>query len=84
MLYLILVILFSMFLALIRVLNGKTTYDRLLAANLFGTKTVILIVLLSILLEEPMLLDIALIYVLMNFITTIGFLKFFKYRSLDT
>ena len=77
----ILVVLVSMALVLKRALVGPTTYDRILAANTFGTKTVILIVLLGVLTDEMMLLDIALVYVLINFVTTIGFLKYFKYKS---
>jgi len=71
-----------MALVVLRVFYGPTTYDRILAANTFGTKVVVLIALLGYLAEDTMFLDIALIYVLINFITTIGFLKYFKHHSL--
>jgi len=77
----IMAVLLSMCFIIVRVVSGPSTYDRILAANTFGTKVVILIVLLSYMAGDTMLLDIALIYVLINFITTIGFLKYFKYRS---
>ena len=77
----IIVVLISMGLVIVRAVLGPTTYDRILAVNTFGTKTVIFIVLLGVLAGDMMFLDIALIYVLINFITTIGFLKYFKYRS---
>ncbi len=80
----ILVVLISMGLVMIRAIAGPTTYDRILAANTFGTKTVILIALLSFAAEDMMFLDIALVYALINFVTTIGFLKYFKYRSLGS
>ncbi len=76
------IILLSMVMSLIRAISGPTVYDRILAANTFGTKTVIFIILLALQMNEPMLLDVALVYVLINFITTIGFLKYFRHKSL--
>ncbi len=75
-------ILISMLLILIRALRGKTLFDRMLAANSFGTKTVILIVMLGFITNNTMYLDIALVYVMINFIATIGFLKFLTKDSL--
>ena len=72
------VIIISMFLTLAKCLKGESTYDRILTANVFGTQTVALIALLGFILGEMMFLDIALIYAMINFITTIAFLKFFK------
>lgn len=74
-------ILISMALVVIRAISGPTTYDRILAANTFGTKIMVLIALLAAVLNQPMFLDIALVYALINFVTTIGFLKYFKYQS---
>lgn len=81
MLWVAVALLVSMVLMLLRALAGPGIYDRMLAANAFGSKTMILIALLSYLLEEPMLLDIALVYAMINFITTIGFLKYVKVKS---
>ena len=75
-------ILFTMFLALVRLFTGPTLYDRVLAVNSFGTKTVLLIGVMGFLTERPEFLDIALLYALINFITTIAILKFFRYRTL--
>lgn len=75
------VILISMVLIIVRVIKGPTTYDRILASNIFGTKTVALIVLMSFLIDDTMFLDVALIYALINFVSVIGFLKYFKYGS---
>ncbi|MCH8097611.1 MAG: pH regulation protein F [Proteobacteria bacterium] len=75
-------ILITMFLALIRLFAGPTLYDRVLAVNSFGTKTVLLIGVMGFLSERPEFLDIALLYALINFITTIAILKFFRYRAL--
>jgi multicomponent Na+:H+ antiporter subunit F len=68
-------ILVTMVLALSRALLGPTVYDRILAANMFGTKTVLLIAVLGFLTDRPEFLDLALIYVLLNFIGTIAVLK---------
>jgi multicomponent Na+:H+ antiporter subunit F len=75
-------ILVSMCLALVRALVGPTVYDRVLAVNIFGTKTVLLIAVLGFLAGRPEFLDLALVYALINFIGTIAVLKFFEYRDL--
>ena len=72
-------ILFVMLLALIRAQLGPTIYDRILAVNVFGTKTVLLITLVGFLFGRPDFLDIALVYALINFISVIGVLRYFEY-----
>ena len=75
-------ILISMMLAMVRALLGPTVYDRVLAVNAFGTKTVLLIAALGFLTERPEFLDLAIVYALINFIGTIAVLKFFEYGDL--
>ena len=75
-------ILVSMTLALVRALLGPTVYDRVMAVNTFGTKTVLLIAVLGFLAERPEFLDVALAYALINFIGTIAVLKFFEFGDL--
>ncbi len=77
-------ILVTMALALTRALLGPTVYDRVLAVNSFGTKTVLLIALLGFLTGRPDFLDISLVYALINFIGTIAVLKFLKFGDLGT
>ena len=72
----------AMILALARLYVGPTLYDRVLAANSFGTKTVLLIGVMGFLTGRPDFLDISLLYALLNFIGTIAVLKFFRYRTL--
>ena len=50
-------ILISMTLAMVRALLGPTVYDRVLAVNTFGTKTVLLIAALGFLTGRPEFLD---------------------------
>lgn len=74
-------ILIGMILLLIRALVGPTLYDRVLTVNSFGTKTVLALGLLGFAMERPEFLDIAILYALINFVSTIAILKFFRYRS---
>ncbi len=69
-------VLVTMVLALVRALKGPTAYDRVLAVNMFGSKTVLLIAVIGFLTGRPDFLDLGLVYVLINFIGTIAILKF--------
>lgn len=68
----------TMALVLVRAMLGPTLYDRILAVNTFGTKTVLLIAVVGFFTGRPDFLDIALIYALINFIGTVAVLKFFE------
>jgi len=75
-------ILVSMTLAIVRAFLGPTVYDRVLAANLFGTKTVVLLLVIGFLKGRPDWVDLSLVYALINFIGTIAALKFFELGTL--
>ena len=75
-------IMVAMALALGRALAGPTVYDRILAVNSFGTKTVLIIALYGFVTARPDFLDIALVYALINFIAVVAVLKFFEYGDL--
>ena len=75
-------ILVVMFFLLLRAVLGPTVFDRILAINTFGTATVLLIALFGFLTKRPDFMDIALLYALINFISTIAVLKLFRYGSL--
>jgi multicomponent Na+:H+ antiporter subunit F len=68
-------ILVTMLLALVRALMGPSLYDRIAAINMFGTKTVLLIAVLAFISGRQDLLDIALVYALINFIGVIAVLR---------
>ena len=72
----------TMVLLLVRALLGPTVYDRILALNSFGTKTVLIIAAYGFLTERPDFLDIALVYALINFVGTVAVLKYFEYGDL--
>ena len=74
-------ILVTMTLALIRAMFGPTIFDRVLALNMFGTKTVLLICVVGFLMDRTDFLDLALLYSLMNFIGMVALLRFSEYGS---
>lgn len=71
----------TMALALARALLGPSIYDRLLAANMFGTKTVLLLSVVAFLGGRPDFLDLALVYALINFVGVIAVLEFIRIRA---
>ena len=72
----------TMGLALIRALLGPSIYDRVLAMNMFGTKTVLLVSVIAFLFGRPDFLDLALAYALINFIGVLAVLEFIRRRAL--
>jgi len=77
-----LAVLATMGLALARALAGPTLYDRILAVNMFGTKTVLFIAVVGFLAGRPAFLDIALVYALINFVGTVAVLRLMHYGEL--
>ena len=75
-------ILVTMVLAVVRGLIGPTIFDRVLAVNMFGTKTVLLLSVIAFLYGRPDFLDLALAYALINFIGILAVLEFFRNRAL--
>ena len=79
-----LALLVTMALTLSRALLGPTLFDRLLAVNSFGMKTVLLIAVYGFLTGRPDFLDIGLVYALINFVGTIAVLKLFELDDLGS
>jgi multicomponent Na+:H+ antiporter subunit F len=61
---------------LFRVVVGPTMHDRILATNVVGSNTVVILVLLTAAFGEPTFLDVALVYGLLNFLVSIAVSKF--------
>jgi len=76
-------ILVTMSLALARALLGPSVYDRVLAVNMFGTKTVLLLSVVAFLYGRPDFLDLALTYALINFVGILAVLEFFQSKPND-
>lgn len=55
---------------------GPTMQDRVVAINAMGTTTVVIIALVAGALDDPGLLDIALVYGMLNFVLSLGVAKF--------
>ena len=75
-------LLVGMGLTLLRALLGPSVFDRILALNLTGTLTVLLIALIGFYRGQPDFLDIAIAYALINFVGTLAVLKYLRFRDL--
>lgn len=75
--YLVTIVGFSLciFGCLIRAIKGPKTMDRILAINMIGTMTIIIIELLSLYLKEDFLLDVDIIYALLSFLAVVVLTK---------
>lgn len=71
----------AMVLVLVRLFAGPSVYDRVLAVNSFGTKTVLFLALFAFLIGRPDAIDIAILYAALNLVATIAVLKFVRYRG---
>lgn len=74
-------ILATMAVALARAVAGPTIYDRILAVNVFGTKTVLMIAVVGFMNGRPDFLDIGLVYALINFIGVVAVLRLVEFRG---
>jgi multicomponent Na+:H+ antiporter subunit F len=75
-------LLVTMVLALLRAFAGPGRYNRILAINMFGTKTVLFVAVSGFLFGRPDFLDIGILYALVNFVATIAVLRLTHYREL--
>ena len=67
-----------MFLALYRTIFGPTIIDRMMGANIIGTKTTVLLIIIGTIYHRvDMFVDIALAYAMLNFIVTIAASRYF-------
>jgi len=55
-------------LCMFRVIKGPTRGDRMIGINIIGTKTIVIIALISFLLKEVYFIDVVLVYALISFI----------------
>lgn len=74
----------SMFMLLARAVKGPTIFDRILAANIFGTNVVLLIVMVAYSFETASFIDMALVYAFLNFVATVALLRFFRYGKFSS
>lgn len=72
-------LLVTMILTLVRAFMGPGLYNRLLAINLFGTKTVLFVAVAGFLFGRPEFLDIGILYALVNFVAVVAVLRLTHY-----
>ena len=71
-----------MLLALYRTIFGPTIIDRIMGANIIGTKTTVLLIIIGTIYERvDMFVDIALAYAMLNFIVTIAASRYFAHHK---
>ena len=66
-------LLLSILAGLIRVFRGPAPAERMLAAQLFGTAAVAILLVLSQLMQMPALLDVAMVFALLAAVTLVAF-----------
>ena len=74
------IILFAiMFLVLCRAIRGPTVFDRIVAVNVIGTKTTLLLIIIGAIHGRlEMFVDLALTYALLSFLGSLAAAKYFQ------
>ena len=65
-------IVIASFVSLYRGIEGPGIFNRIIAVNVTGTKTIVLLALIGFIYGRPDFFDIALVYAILNFIMTIA------------
>lgn len=68
----------TIFMCMLRAIKGPSAADRLIAINVIGTKTIVLIIIVSFLLNETYFVDVAIVYALINFLSSIVIAKYIE------
>ena len=77
------VILAAVLISLYRVLSGPAIIDRIIGANVIGTKTIAIILLIGHIFDRiEFFIDIAMVYALINFIGTLAMSRYFERNGL--
>ncbi len=69
--------------AFIRGIVGPTSLDRNIVINIIGTKTVVIMILMSFIYNELYFIDVATVYALISFIATICVAKYLERGKLS-
>ena len=72
----------AMFISVLRFVFAEEIYTKILSVNLIGTKIVLLILLSGMIPIMKDFTDIAMVYALINFISTIVILKYYQDKEL--
>lgn len=80
--YLSVVLGIASFLCLYRAVLGPTVADRVVAINVIGTMTMVILVFFAYIFNHPMYIDVAFVYALISFLSTITIAKYLERGSL--
>ncbi|MGA1869203.1 MAG: monovalent cation/H+ antiporter complex subunit F [bacterium] len=72
----------TIFFCLYRAILGPTVADQIIGINVVGSKSIIILVLLAAIFQKNSYLDIALLYAMLLYISTLGFIKYLEGRNL--
>ncbi|MDP2182224.1 MAG: monovalent cation/H+ antiporter complex subunit F [Actinomycetota bacterium] len=71
-------LLVNAFICLYRAYRGPTAVDRILAVNIVGTKTLVVLVLLAFVFDRGLYIDVAFVYALLNLVATLAASRFLE------
>ncbi len=71
----IIILIILTFVGLYRAVVGPTPEERIVAINMIATKVTIIIVMIALITSQAFYVDVAIVYALLGFITTIGLVK---------
>ena len=74
----LIIIVVAITLSIIRLITTQDTYTKVLMVNLVGTKIIFLLLIVSVLFMKRDFTDVAFVYALINFITTIALSNFLE------
>ena len=66
---------------IVRAVKGPTPADRVIAVNVIGTKTIVVLVAVAVLLKQTYFVDVALVYALISFVSTVFIADYLKKSS---
>jgi multicomponent Na+:H+ antiporter subunit F len=69
---------FTSFLCLYRAVKGPSAPDRMVAINVIGTKTLVILVLFAFIYGRTLYIDVAIVYVLINFLSTLTISRYLE------
>lgn len=61
----------GLFVCLLRAVRGPSAADRVLSINMIGTITIALIAVISVLMDQGYLMDVAILYALLSFLSVV-------------
>ncbi|MDO8885881.1 monovalent cation/H+ antiporter complex subunit F [Candidatus Oleimmundimicrobium sp.] len=79
-----LILIANAFVCLFRAIVGPTLPDRIVAINIVGTKTLVILVLIAHIFGQHMYIDTAFVYALLNFIVTVAVARYLETGGLPS